>query len=73
MDFNYERKQGEKIKFRYSEDGDLWEGEIVGCAVSDQPVLGKGWMVKVVSGQIPNETYMFDTALVFECYIKESI
>jgi len=66
----YKLKSGDEVKFDLNGDGEIWEGEIVGTS-SSLPVVGDVWMVKVTSGQIPNETYPFNTCSVFDCRILD--
>lgn len=44
-------------------------GEVVGVALTEQPIIGKTWIVRDLSGNIPNETYEFDTFVLFDCHI----
>lgn len=64
MKFKY--KQGDYVKFIEPFKG---EGVIVGVATVDLPVIGGGWIVKTSDGQLPNETYPFDTCVIFDCWI----
>jgi hypothetical protein len=46
------------------------EGVIVGLSHNDIPVLGQGYMVKDLSGNVPNSTYEYDTFSVSAVHLK---
>jgi len=60
MDF----KPGDEIKFKVGNE--IWEGNVVGFTTIDYERIGTSWIVKVSSGQIPNENQPFDTITVNE-------
>lgn len=65
---NYKYKANQRISY---DNGVLkGEGLVLGCSTTDQAVLGKGMIIKDLSGNIPTEEYPFDTMAVFEVHLK---
>lgn len=59
-------KYGTKVKIdgsQFNDDND-WDGVVVGVALEKVYFIGEYYIVKVTSGQIPNETYQYDTCTV---------
>ena len=46
-------------------------GYIVGVSNVGAPVVGKGYIIKVLDNSIPNETYAYDTFSCHECFISK--
>lgn len=46
------------------------QGRVVGMSTVEQPILGSGYIVKDVTGHLPNETYPYDTFVVFDIHLK---
>jgi len=46
-------------------------GIIVGLSSKDIPIIGVGYIVKDLSGNIPSDVFKYDTFIVFSIHIKE--
>lgn len=62
-------KQNDEIEFTMSNDVQNWKGVIEGVATTPQPAIGRQYIVRVTSGQIPNATHPFTHCVVFEAAI----
>lgn len=45
-------------------------GVVVGIGISEQPVVGSGYIVKDISGNLPNDTFKYDTFLIYGIHLK---
>ena len=64
-------KQGDMVQIdalRQANDEEfpIWEGEVLGVATTEMPILGRFIIVRVTSGSVPNDTYPFDTISIPE-------
>lgn len=49
------------------------KGQIVGCATTELPVMGRNYIVKVLDGDFPSKDYPFDTIIVPEINLSKLI
>jgi hypothetical protein len=76
--FNY--KQDQFVKFHIGGDQNVsgafpglpvqGTGRIVGCSITDMPIIGCMYMVEATDGSFPNEVYPFKTISVAECHLE---
>jgi hypothetical protein len=57
-------------KIKYDNGLFYGEGIIVGISTNFMPVIGRIYMVKDLSGNIPNEVYKYDTFSCLENQLK---
>jgi hypothetical protein len=46
------------------------EGIIVGLAISSLPIIGDGYIIKDLSCNVPNDTYQYDSFVVYNIHLK---
>ena len=62
-------KNKDKVKYKIEKT----EGEalVVGHSMSNQPILGAGYILQDLSGNFPNDIYDFETFQCFECWMEK--
>lgn len=63
-----------KLEFneKVTYDNGIFKGKgiVVGIATQDNPLIGCGYIIKDLSNNFPNETYKYDTFIVFEIHLN---
>ena len=63
------RPQGQEITFRVMDSGHVLRGMICGISTQDQPVIGQGWIVRLLEKPPDPEFYPYECVIVFEMQI----
>jgi hypothetical protein len=65
---NFKFSQNEEVEFRLTKDIQ-GVGEIVGCATTELPVMGRTYIVKILEGCFPSVDYPFNTIVIPEIHL----